>query len=331
MRAVRSHEPGGPETLRLEDIPEPEPGPEQVRIAVRAAALNFPDLLQIQDLYQGRIERPFTPGSEAAGVVDAVGPGVVGLAVGDRVIGLSSSGALAEKFVVASTDCHRIPAAVGFEPAAALLVTFATGYYALRDQADLQPGETLVVLGATGGVGVAAIQIGKALGAFVVAAVSSQAKAEVARDLGADAVVIYPGSLSDSAAKRSFSDALRAVCPERCSDVVFDPVGGGYAEPAFRTLGWRGRHLVVGFTAGIASLPMNLPLLKGARLIGVSYGAFSGNEPERAAAHLSDITAMLVEGRIAPLISARFPLERAAEGFAALADRTSVGKIVITF
>lgn len=331
MRAVRSLEPGGPETLRVENVPQPEPGPGQVRIKVRAAAINFPDLLQIQDLYQGRMERPFTPGSEASGVVDAIGTGVVGLTVGDRVIGLASSGALAEKFVVEATDCHPIPEAVEFEPAAALLVTFATSYYALRDQADLQRDEILVVLGASGGAGGAAVQLGKSLGAFVVAGVSSQAKADVARSLGADAVVVYPESVIDPAAKRAFSDALRAACPKGHCDVVFDPVGGAYAEPAFRTLGWRGRHLVVGFTAGIASLPMNLALLKGARLIGVFYGAFAKLEPERARANLSMIAAMMAEGEISPFISMRLPLERAAEGFVALADRTSVGKIVITF
>ena len=331
MRAIRSHRAGVPETLRLEDIPEPVPGPGQVRIAVRGAALNYPDLLLIQDLYQYKPPRPFTPGSEAAGVIDALGEGVDGFAIGDRVIGLSTGGALADRMVTGIADCHPMPDGIGFEPAAALLVTFATSYFALRDQADIQPGETLVVLGATGGVGVAAIQIGKALGAFVVAAVSSEAKVRVARDVGADAVVVYPRTLIESADKRAFSEALKAACPKGYADVVHDPVGGGYAEPAFRTLGWRGRYLVVGFTAGIANLPMNLTLLKGARLIGVFYGDFAGREPERAARYLDEIAALLVAGRINPLISLRLPLERAAEGFAALADRTSIGKIVITF
>lgn len=330
MRAIRSREAGGPETLLLEDIPEPEPGPGEVLIAVRAAALNYPDLLLIQDLYQFRPPRPFTPGSEVAGVVAALGTGVTGLSVGDRVIGLAAVGALADRMVVRATDCHRIPQGVGFDPAAALMVTFATSYFALHDQADIQPGETLIVLGATGGVGVAAVQLGKALGAFVVAAVSSEAKAQVARDLGADTVVVYPASLTESSGKRAFSDALKAACPKGYADVIYDPVGGGYAEPAFRTLGWRGRHLVVGFTAGIASLPMNLTLLKGARMIGVFYGDFAGREPERAARYLDEVAALLVAGRINPLISLRLPLERAAEGFAALGDRTSVGKIVIT-
>lgn len=328
MRALRSHAAGGPETLTLDDLPDPVPGQGEVLIAVHAAALNYPDVLLIQDLYQMRPPRPFAPGSEVAGVVEAVGAGVTVFRPGDRVIGLTAWGGLAEKIVLPQSGCIAIPDGVPFDEAAALLVTFATSHYALRDQAALQPGETLLVLGASGGVGIAAIQLGKAYGARVIAAVSSEEKADLVRSLGADAAIVYPADLTDRTAARAFTEALKA---EGTIDVILDPVGGPYTEPAFRALGWQGRHLVIGFTAGIPSLPLNLTLLKGGRIIGVFYGDFSRREPEKRLAYLDEIAALHAAGRIRPYISLRLPLTRAAEGLAALASRNATGKIVIEF
>ncbi|OJY53867.1 NADPH:quinone oxidoreductase family protein [Sphingomonas sp. 67-41] len=328
MRALRSHVVGGPETLTLDEIADPATVEGEVLIAVHAAALNYPDVLLIQDLYQMRPARPFSPGSEVAGVVEAVGAGVTAFKPGDRVIGLTAWGGLADKILVPQSGCIAIPGCVPFDEAAALMVTYATSHYALRDQAAIQPGETLLVLGASGGVGIAAIQLGKACGAKVIAAVSSDAKAELVRSLGADAAVIYPADLTDRAAARAFTDAIKA---EGNIDVVLDPVGGPYTEPAFRALGWQGRYLVIGFTAGIPSLPLNLTLLKGARVIGVFYGDFSRREPEKRLAYLGEIAALHAAGKIRPHISQHLPLARAPEGLAALANRQATGKIIIEF
>lgn len=326
MRALRTHQPGGPETLSIDEIPDPVAAEGEVLIAVHAAALNYPDVLLIQDRYQMRPPRPFSPGSEVAGIVEAVGAGVTAFRPGDRVIGLLAWGGLAEKVVVPQSGCIAIPEGVPFDEAAALMVTFATSHYALRDQAEIQPGETLLVLGASGGTGIAAVQLGKTWGARVIAAVSSDEKAELARSLGTDTAIVYPADLTDRAAAKAFTEALKA---EGDIDVIFDSVGGPYTEPALRAIAWQGRHLVVGFTAGIPSLPLNLPLLKGARVVGVFYGDFSRREPETRLAYLNEITALHAAGRIRPHISQHLPLTRAAEGLAALADRSATGKIVI--
>lgn len=331
MRALRSHEAGGPETLVLDEIPDPAAGPGEVLIAVRAAALNYPDVLLIQDLYQMRPPRPFAPGSEVAGIIEAVGSGVAAFKPGDRVIGLVAWGGLAEKLVVPESGCIRIDDRMDFEDAAALMVTYATSHYALRDQGTLAEGETLIVLGASGGVGLAAVQLGKAFGAHVVAATSSPEKAELARAQGADATVVYQTVIESNADARAFSDALRAACPGGTADVVFDPIGGAYSEPSFRTLGWQGRHLVVGFTAGIPRLPLNLPLLKGSRIQGIFYGDFSRREPEKRQAYLTEIADLHAAGAIKPFISMRLPLDNASKGLAALQTRQSTGKVVITF
>jgi NADPH2:quinone reductase len=326
MRALRTHVAGGPETLVFDEVADPVPTEDQVLIAVHSTALNFPDVLLIQDLYQMRPPRPFAPGSEVAGIVEAVGANVTAFKPGDRVIGLAAYGGLAEKIAVPQASCLAIPDGVPFDEAAALIVTYATSHYALRDQAAIKPGETLLVLGASGGVGLAAVQLGKAYGARVIAAVSSQAKADLVRSLGADAAVVYPADLTDRTAARAFTDALKA---EGNIDVVLDPVGGAYTEPAFRALGWQGRHLVIGFTAGIPSLPLNLTLLKGGRIIGVFYGDFARRQPETRLAYLEEIAALHAAGKIRPHISQRLPFDRAAEGLAALADRAATGKIII--
>lgn len=326
MRALLSHLPGGPETLVLEERPDIAPGPGEVLIDVRAAALNYPDILLIQDLYQIRPPRPFAPGSEVAGVVRAVGSGVTRFRVGERVIGTAAWGGLATQFIVPEVNCIAIPAGMPFDEAAALIVTFATSHYALRDRAALRPGETLLILGATGGVGVAAIQLGKAFGARVVAATSSPEKAALARDQGADATIVYPADLSGRDSQRAFTDALKAEGP---IDVILDPVGGPLSEAAVRSIGWQGRHLIVGFTAGIPTPPLNLLLLKGASFVGVFYGDFTRRNPDRRNEYLSEIVALHAAGAIRPHISRRLPLERAAEGLAALAERSATGKIVI--
>lgn len=326
MRALRSHDIGGPETLTLDEVPNPVPGDGEILIAVRACALNYPDTLLIQDRYQIKLPRPFAPGSEVAGVVEAVGPGVTAYAPGDRVIGLSMSGGLAGKIVVPQSGCIAIASSVPFDEAAALMVTYATAHYALKHQAAIRAGETLLVLGASGGVGIAAIQVGKAYGAKVIAAVSSEEKAALVRSLGADAALVYPADLTDRTAARAFTEALRA---EGNIHIAFDPVGGPYTEPAFRALGWEGRHLVVGFTAGIPSLPLNLTLLKGAQVIGVDYGGFCRRDPELRQTYLDEIAALHAAGRIKPHVSLRLPLARAGEGLALLGSRASTGKIVV--
>ncbi|WP_044562363.1 NADPH:quinone oxidoreductase family protein [Azospirillum sp. B4] len=334
MRAWRSHQAGGPDTLVLDTgLPPPVPGPGQLVLQVAATALNYPDLLVIQDLYQARPPRPFAPGLEVAGRVTAVGDGVQGLAVGDRVIGVVPHGGLSEQLAVPATECLPLPDGVDDAAGAALRLTYGTSHYALRDRAKLAPGETLVVLGAAGGVGLAAVQLGKAMGAIVVAAASTPEKAAVAKENGADAVVVYPASLDDPAAAKAFTAALRAACqsvsPRGEADVIYDPMGGAYAEPAFRALGWRGRYLVVGFTAGIPKLPLNLTLLKDGAVLGVFYGEFTRRDPVLARTYLDEIMAWLAAGTIRPHVGLRLPFNRAPEGLKALGARQAVGKIVV--
>lgn len=331
MRILHSHRPGGPETLTLDTLPDPVPGAGEVVIATEAAALNYPDVLLIEDKYQMRPPRPFAPGSEVAGRIAVVGADVETLRVGDRVIGLVSWGGLTDRLCLPASACVPIGDTLPADEAAALLVTYGTSHYALKDRGRIAPGETLLVLGASGGVGLAAVQLGRAFGATVIAATSSQDKAALARRMGANATIISPANIADRDAARAFTQAVRDASPNGLVDVVFDPVGGGYAEPAFRSLGWQGRYLVIGFTAGIPVLPLNLTLLKGASVAGVFYGDFARREPERRAAFLDEVVALHAAGAIRPHIGLRLPLERAAEGIAALSNRQSNGKIVITF
>ncbi|MEC4589899.1 MULTISPECIES: NADPH:quinone oxidoreductase family protein [Nitrospirillum] len=334
MRAWRSHQTGGPDTLVLDtDLAPPAAGPGQVVVAVSATALNYPDLLVIQDLYQARPPRPFAPGLEVAGRVTAVGDGVQGLAVGDRVIGVVPHGGLSEQLAIPASDCLPLPDGVDDAAGAALRLTYGTSHYALRDRARLAAGETLVVLGAAGGVGLAAVQLGKAMGATVIAAASSPEKAAIAKDNGADAVVVYPARLDDPAAAKALTADIRAACQAVSSkgeaDVIYDPMGGAYAEPAFRALGWRGRYLVVGFTAGIPKLPLNLTLLKDGAALGVFYGEFTRRDPALNRTYLREIMGWLANGTIRPHIGLRLPFNRAPEGLTALGARQAVGKIVV--
>ena len=330
MRAVLSREPGGPETLAFEEVAEPVPGPGQVRIAVRAVGVNYPDVLIIEDRYQLRPARPFSPGAESAGVVDALGEGVADLAVGDRVLAMSGYGAMAEKVVAPARRCSRIPDAMPFEEAAAFLMTYGTSHHALADRGRLKPGETLLVLGAAGGVGLAAVEIGAALGARVIAAASSPEKLALPLGRGAAEGLVYPSGPLDAEGRKALADRFKAACGSGGADVVYDPVGGDYAEPALRAMAWRGRYLVIGFAAGIPRVPLNLALLKGCDIVGVFWGGFVDREPEAHAASVADLFDLYGQGRIRPEISERFPLERAGAAIAMLAARRARGKVVVT-
>ena len=326
MRALLSIEPGGPEALRLDELPDPKPGPGDLLVRVRACAINYPDVLIIEDKYQLKPPRPFAPGSEIAGEVEAVGEGVHGWQPGDRVIAATGYGGLVEKIVIPAARAIRLPDERSFVEGSALLLTYATAIHALVDRGRLQAGQTLLVLGAAGGVGIAAVEIGKALGARVIAAVSSEEKAAAARDAGADDVAVYPaGGIDPKALSQLFKDAVGPTG----ADVILDPVGGDYSEAALRSIAWEGRFLVVGFPAGIAKLPLNLTLLKSCDVCGVFWGGFAARDLDRSAAHVVQLFRWWAEGKIAPRISATYPLERGCEAIAALRDRRAIGKLVV--
>lgn len=330
MKTLRSHAVGGPETLTLDEVAVPEPGPGQVRVAVRACAINFPDTIIIRDMYQMKPPRPFAPGGELAGVIEAVGDGVTDWHVGDRVIASTGFGGLAEKVVVDTRQLFAMPAGASFETGASLFLTYGTTIHGLKDRGHLKAGDTLLVLGAAGGVGISAIELGKAYGARVVAAVSSEQKAAFARQCGADETVIYGRPPFDKEQSKALAEAFKAACGPGGANVIFDIVGGDYSEPALRSIAWEGRFLVVGFPAGIARLPLNLTLLKSCDVCGVFWGAFAAREPARNAAHIKELFALLKDGKINPRISARYPLEQGAEAIRVLQDREAVGKVVVT-
>jgi len=330
MKALLSHEPGGPETLRLTDVPEPTPGPGDLLVRVRACAINFPDVLIIEDKYQLKPPRPFAAGGEIAGEVVGVGEGVTGWSEGDRLIAALGFGGLAEQVIVPAGRAIRLPVERSFEQGSALLMTYATAIHALVDRGKLQRGQTLLVLGAAGGVGLAAVEIGKALGARVVAAASSAEKAEAAGEAGADVALVYPRGPFDRDGQKALATLFKDAVGPGGADVILDPVGGDYTEPALRSIGWEGRFLVVGFPAGIAKLPLNLTLLKSCDVCGVFWGAFAARDAQANAAHVEQLFRWWDEGKIAPKISATYPLERAGEAIAALRDRKAVGKLVVT-
>lgn len=329
MKALLSRRPGGPETLVLEEVAEPIPGPGEVRIAVRACGVNYPDLLIIQDLYQIKPPRPFAPGAEVAGIVDAVGTGAEQVQIGDRVLLSPARGGMAEKAVGEARNCWKIPDRMPFDEAAALLMTYGTSQHALTDRAQLKAGETLLVLGAGGGVGLAAVELGQVLGARVVAAASSAEKLALAREHGAAAGVQYPLGPLDKTAARALTDQFKAACGASGAQVIYDSVGGDYTEAAIRAIGWEGRHLVVGFTAGIPKLPLNLPLLKGCQIIGVFWGEFTNRSPSQHAENIAALFGLYRDGRIKPAITERFPLARGAEAIARLGSRDARGKLVV--
>ena len=330
MKALLSHEPGGPETLRLTDLPDPMPGEGELLVRVRAAAVNYPDVLIIEDKYQFKPPRPFAPGGEIAGEVESVGEGVSGWKPGDRLISVPGWGGMAEKIVIPAKAAIPLPDERSFTDGAALLLTYATSIHALYDRGKLQAGETLLVLGAAGGVGLAAVELGKAKGARVIAAVSSDEKAAAARNAGADAAIVYPRGPFDKDGQKALAQLFKDAVGPDGADVIYDPVGGDYAEPALRSIAWEGRYLVVGFPAGIPKLPLNLTLLKSCDVCGVFWGAFAARDPKANAAHVAELFKLWDEGKIRPHVSGMFALEKGGDAIAAMAARNVIGKLVVT-
>ena len=321
MKAILCREHGGPERLVFEEVPSPTPGPGEVVVLVRAASLNFPDVLIIQNKYQVKPPLPFSPGSEMAGVVKSVGTGVTGFTPGDRVMGITTYGAFAEEVKVPASRLARVPPGMDFDVASAFLLTYTTSDLALVDRGSLVAGEWLLVLGASGGVGIAAIEIGRAVGARVIACASSDDKLALCREHGADATINY---VSEDVRER-----IRAIAGDGV-DVVYDAVGGEYTEPALRSLRWRGRLLVVGFAAGeIPKIPINLALLKGCSIVGVNVGGYVEREPARFAQRIEQMGRWYAEGKLRPAVSETLPLEQAPDAMGRMAARQTKGKIVL--
>jgi len=322
MKAVLCSRFGGPDDLEIKDIPPPVAGPGEAVVAIRAAALNFFDTLLIAGKYQHKPPFPFSPASEFAGVVESVGPGVGGFDPGDRVMGWMGSGAARERVAIKVDRLVRLPDGLDFDRAAGLTVTYGTTVHALRDRAELKPGETLAVLGAAGGTGLAAIELGKVMGARVIACASSADKLAFAREHGADETINY--------ATDDLKEALRRVTDGRGADAVYDPVGGAYAEAALRSIAWAGRFLVIGFAAGeIPKLPLNLVLLKGCDIRGVFWGQFTERYPEKHRANMAELLTWCAEGKLSAHVHAVYPLARTAEALKALSDRKAMGKILL--
>ncbi len=323
MKAVLCKAYGPPSSLVVEEVPDLSPGPGQVLVQVHAAGVNFPDTLIIQGKYQFKPDLPFSPGAEVAGIVKAVGEGVKNVRTGDRVIAATTWGGYAQQVLAQAERVIPMPEGMPFETAAAFLIAYGTSHHALKDRGELKAGETVLVLGAAGGVGLAAVEIAKAMGARVIAAASSDDKLAVCREHGADATINY--------ATENLRERIKSLTDGRGVDVVYDPVGGDLSEPALRSMAWRGRFLVVGFAAGtIPSLPLNLTLLKGCSIVGVFWGAFVRSEPERNAADLRELVGWLQQGKLRPRISGVYPLERCAEALLQVMDRKATGKFVLT-
>jgi len=329
MKALVSTAPGGPDTLQLLELPIGEPGKGELRVRVEACGINYPDVLIIEDLYQFKPQRPFAPGSEIAGTVEAVGEGVAGWSPGDRMMAVIGHGGLAEQAIVPAVRAVKLPEGRDAAEGAALLMTYATSIHALVDRGQLKAGETLLVLGAAGGVGLAAIEIGKALGATVVAAVSDEEKAAAAREAGADRTMIYGRAPFDKDASKALAAAFKEAVGRDGAHVIYDPVGGDYAEPALRSIAWEGRYLVVGFPAGIPRLPLNLTLLKACDVRGVFWGGFAMRAPDQEARNVAQLLAWWAEGKISPRIDRQWPLAKGGEAIAWLAGRRAIGKVIV--
>lgn len=322
MRALLCRQLGSYENLEIGTLPDPVPGPDQVLVDVKAAGLNFPDLLVVEGKYQIRPDLPFVPGSECAGMVSAVGEGVRHVKVGDAVVATAVSGAFAEKLAVPEASVHPVPEGLGFASAAGISITYATSYHALQQRAGLRPGETLLVLGAAGGVGMAAVEIGKVLGARVIAAASSPEKLAAATAAGADLAIDYTTD--------PLKDRVKELTGGQGADVVYDPVGGDLTEQALRATAWDGRLLVIGFASGeIPKIPLNLALLKSTRIVGVYWGAWTQRDPAAAAENFRELTRMFEDGRLKPRITT-FPLAAFRDAYALLAQRRVMGKAVLT-
>lgn len=321
MRAVRCHEYGSLDHLVLERVPDPVPEAGEVVVDVRAAGLNFPDLLLVQGKYQARPRLPFVPGGECAGVVSAVGDGVERLKVGDAVIAMGLTGAFADKMAVAELSTQPLPAGLSFETAAGISVAYGTSYYALKQRADLRPGETLLVLGAAGGVGMAAVELGKVMGARVIAAASSEEKLDAACEAGAELRINY--------AEEDLKERVQELTRGRGADVVYDPVGGEHSEPVLRATAWNGRYLVIGFASGeIPRIPLNLPLLKGYDVVGVFWGAWTQRDPRAASQNFVELKEMFEDGRLKPRVTP-FALADYRQAFEHMAGRRVQGKLVL--
>ena len=322
MKAIVCKQWGLPETLSVDTLSEPLPKPGEVRVDIMAAGVNFPDVLIIQNKYQFKPELPFTPGNELAGMVSAVGEGVDGFKIGDRVFGFVQSGAFSEQLAVPASALMQMHEAMDFDTAAALTLTYGTSYHAVVDRAQLKAGETMLVLGAAGGVGLAAIEIGKAMGAKVIAAASTDDKLAVCRAHGADEVINY--------SSEDLREGIKRITGGKGPDVIYDPVGGAYTEAAFRSIAWRGRHLVIGFANGeIPKLPLNLALLKGASVLGVFWGDFVRREPQAHAAAMRELMQWHADGKIRPHVSATYALAEVPQALNDMASRKVTGKIVI--
>lgn len=323
MRAVTCHELTGPRSLQVDDLPAPTPGPGEVAIDVRAAGVNFPDVLLTHGKYQFKPALPFIPGGEAAGIVHAVGSGVTSITPGERVAATMFYGAFAERIVVPELAVVKLPASVSFETGAATFLTYLTTLHALLDRAALRPGDTLLVLGAAGGVGLAAVQLGKLLGARVIAAASSADKVAFCQSQGADLGICY--------GHEDLKERIKALTSGRGADVIYDPVGGSLAEPALRAIAWEGRYLVIGFASGdIPKIPLNLTLLKGCQIVGVFWGQFATREPQRNLAHAARLMAWLGEGKLTPHVDTVLPFERASEALERMERREVKGKLLLT-
>jgi NADPH2:quinone reductase len=329
MKALLSKSPGGPDTLVLEDVPSPQPGDGDVVIDVKAVGVNYPDVLIIQDQYQFKPERPFSPGGEISGTVKAVGKNVTKYKVGDRVMGSIGWGGMAEEAVVDQARVRPFPESMSYEEAAALLMTYGTSYYALKDRGNCKPGESLLVLGAAGGVGLAAVELGKAMGMDVIAAASSQDKVDLAMEKGASKGFVYDRGPLDRSQQKALSDKIKELGGGGV-DVIYDGVGGDYAEPALRAMNWDGRFLVIGFPAGIPKMPLNLTLLKSCNIVGVFWGAAVARDPEANEQNIKELFEMYEAGKIKPHVSNTYPLDQAPAAITELMERKAKGKVVVT-
>jgi NADPH:quinone reductase len=330
MKAVLCKHYGPPDSLVVEDVPSPKPGDDQVLISVKAAGVNFPDVLIIQNKYQFKPPLPFSPGGEVAGIVKEIGAKVTNVKVGDRVIGSTGWGGFAEEALAPAARCIPFPSNMDFAEASAFVMTYGTSHHALKDRAQIKPGESLLVLGAAGGVGLSAVELGKVMGARVIAAASSHEKIEVCLKHGADAGIVYPEGPLDRDAQKKLSDEFKKVIGGDGANVIYDGVGGTYAEPALRAIAWEGRYLVIGFPAGIPSIPLNLSLLKGCQIVGVFWGAFTAREPKRNQANLAELMDWVAKGKLKPYVSKRYPMANAAQALKDMEARKVTGKVVLT-
>ena len=334
MKALQCVELGGPEKLVVNDVADPEIAEDHIIIEVKSASVNFPDVLMIQGLYQFQPPLPFIPGGESAGVVIELGDGVEGFNVGDKVFAATGVGGICEKILAHKNNVRPIPENMDFEIAAALSVTYGTSIYALKQRANLKAGETLLVLGASGGVGLATVQLGKAMGAKVIAAASTQEKVDICIENGADEGFVYPSGNLDRDQQKELSNKIKELTGGLGPNVIYDPVGGTYAEPCLRSIAWDGRYLVIGFAAGadqIPKMPLNLTLLKGCQIVGVFWGAWTGMFPVENQKNFEELFEMYEDGKINPAPSDKFTLETSAEAIAHLKDRKAKGKVVINF